>query len=145
MKEKGFTLIELLVVIAIISILLTIVIVALTAVRRDAFDARIKNDIRQLRILAESAYDSAAASYLNWSTKPVVQAEVVVLLEEIDAAHNNGPGAPYVAVIADSQAKEFCISAPLHISTGSHYCIDDSGVFKTTATSCPTTAPLACP
>lgn len=145
MRDQGFTLIELLVVIAILGILLTIVIVAVSSVRRDAFDARVKNDVRQLRILAESAYDATAASYLNWSTKPVVQSEVVTLLEDIDAAHGNAPGAPYVAVIADSQAKEFCISAPLHGSSGNHYCIDDSGLFKTTATQCPTTAPLACP
>lgn len=143
--NKGFTLLELLVVIAIIGILSSIVIVAVSSVRIDALNTRIKSDVRQLRALAESAYDTSAASYVNWSTSSVVQEEVIAILNDLDDALGNPVGAPYITVIAESEEKEFCISAPLHASTGGHYCIDSSGVYKTTTAQCPTVAPLACP
>lgn len=145
LMSKGFTLLELLVVIAILGVLVSIVIVAVSSVRVDALNTRIKSDVRQLRALAESAYDASAASYKDWSTSDAVLTEVVTVLEDLDEALGDPAGAPYITVIAESEDKEFCISAPLHASTGGHYCIDNSGVYKTTTAQCPTTAPLVCP
>ncbi len=143
--NKGFTLLELLVVVAILGVLFGIVIVAVSSVRVDALNTRIKSDVRQLRALAESAYDSQGASYENWSVVPNVQTEVVTVLEDLDDAQGAAPGAPYITVLAQSEEKEFCISAAFHPSTGGYYCIDQSGVYKTTTAQCPIVAPLACP
>jgi len=144
-NTPGFTLIEILVVIGIMGLLFSLVIVAIRQVQHDAFNTRIQNNVRQLRLLAESAYDSTSASYVNWSQSPAVAGQVATILEDTDAAHGNPAGAPYLTVIAESEAKEFCISAPLHLATGGYSCIDARGVFSTAADECPTTAPLLCP
>jgi len=61
MKNKGFTLIELLVVIAIISILASVVLVALNSARAKARDAQRSSTIRQVQIALEMYYD------VNWN------------------------------------------------------------------------------
>ncbi len=141
--KSGFTLIEILVVIAILGILIGIVIIAVNNVRGDAVNTRIVNDVRQLRVLAEAAYDNSAASYENWSSKAAVQEEVTTVLADLTDAHAGAPGAAYVLV--DSEEREFCISAPLHVNTGGHYCVDHTGAFKNVTAACPTIAPIACP
>lgn len=138
---RGFTLLELIVVVAILGILFSIVIVGFYKARVDAFNARIKNDIRQLRVLAESAYDSTAASYFNWSTNGSVSAEVQTIAADVADAHNS----PTALQIRDQEVKEFCVSAPLHSSLGTFYCVDASGVLKESATACPAVAPFVCP
>ena len=143
MRRSGFTLIELLVVIAIIGILVTIVVVAVRNARIEATNARIINSVRQLRLMAETAYDDSAASYQNWSTNPAVVDLVNKLKDDLTAAHGSAPGPAYT--IADSARREFCISAPLHEQTGGHYCVDHTGILKTAANQCPTSGTLACP
>lgn len=136
MPRSGFTLIEILVVIAIIGILMTIILVTLLSLRQDAFNSRIYSNIRQLRILAEAAYDTNAASYINWSTMPGVASDVTALLNDIDEAHNDALGTPYVTTIIETDDKSFCISAPLHPAAGGFVCVDATGVFKTTTDDC---------
>lgn len=136
MPRAGFTLIEILVVITILGILIAIILIALFTLRQDAFNVRIHSNIRQLRILAEAAYDSNAASYVNWSTVPGVAGDVTALLDDTDEAHNNASGTPYVTTIIETDDKSFCISAPLHAATGGFVCVDASGVFKITTDAC---------
>jgi prepilin-type N-terminal cleavage/methylation domain-containing protein len=149
MRQRGFTLIELLVVITILGLLITMVIVALVSIRQDAFNTRIQSNVRQMRALAESAYDSNGASYVNWSQSPSVAADVTTLLNDIDAAHSDAAGSPYMAQVRETQVKEFCVSAPLHSATSGFACVDATGVFRTTTTACPDEPingnPLRCP
>lgn len=149
MQQRGFTLLELLVVIAILGLLITMVLVALRSIRQDAFNTRVHSDVRQLRALAESAYDSAGASYVNWSQSGSVAEAVATVLNDIDAAHDDATGVPYVTQVRESQIKEFCVSAPLHDATGGYACVDATGVFRVTATACPDEPvdgdPLRCP
>lgn len=143
--KSGFTLVELLVVIGILGVLIGIVVVAIHRVRIDAQNTRVVSNVRQLRALAESAYDSNGATYVDWTQFSGVQAKVIELLEDTDAAYGDAAGAPYVTDTIQTEEKEFCISAPLHPSTGGYFCVDTSGVYKTTTAECPTETPLTCP
>ena len=141
--KSGFTLIEILIVVGIVAVLASMVITAVRDVRIDAVNTRIINDIRQLRVLAESAYDASAATYEGWSAKDDIQTEMAEVKADLTDAHGDAAGPAYV--IIDSEKKEFCASAPFHASTGGYYCVDQTGVFKTTTANCPTVAPIACP
>jgi len=57
MKQKGFTLIELLVVISIISLLASVILVALTGARSKARDTKRRADLRQLATALELYYN----------------------------------------------------------------------------------------
>lgn len=130
--------------VTIMGLLFTLVIIALNKVRRDAFNTRIQSDVRQLRALAESAYDSNGASYVDWSQVSAVQSEVATILNDIDDAHGSAPGAPYLAQLRETEQGEFCVSAPLHPSNGGYSCVDARGVFITTDDPCPVVSPLVC-
>lgn len=143
--QKGFTLIEIIIVIAIIGMLAVLVMVALNKARQSAFNARVQSNVRQLRLLAEAAYDSNAASYVNWSQMPSVKSPVTTILEDTDLAHGNPIGAPYLTTIRESEVSSFCVSAPLHPSNGGHVCVDARGVFVNADQPCSETTPLACP
>lgn len=143
--KQGFTMIELLIVIAIIGILAVVVIAAVTTTRGKAYDTAIRNDVSQFRWLAESVYDSQAASYENWSQHPTVTSEVATLKADID---KNGVGTN-LAVIRESQTKEYCISAPLRSDPTHFFCLDATAVLKTVTVACPDEPidgdPLRCP
>ncbi|MBI3256037.1 MAG: type II secretion system protein [Candidatus Andersenbacteria bacterium] len=145
----GFTLIELLVVIAIIWVLATLILSAIGASRTKAFDSRIRSSVGQIRWLAESVYDTQGANYTDWAQHATIQQNLALLLEDIDFNYGDDPGAPYVTALRESQIQDYCISAPLRTEPGKYYCIDNSGVFKTTDAACPDElaggAPLVCP
>ncbi len=144
--NRGFTLIELLVVIAIIGILAALVLVALGNARDKANDARIKSDIGQLRTLAEVHYDSNSASYVGFGTcvtgtsadcKGNIAASTASLYADMGTA-----GAS--AIVANSAASAFCVSANLKSDGTMFVCTDSSGVFKE-ATSAACGVATACP
>jgi len=57
LKQKGFTLIELLIVICIIGILMTLVVLSLSDLRKRARDTRRKADLTQLRVALNLYYE----------------------------------------------------------------------------------------
>lgn len=147
-QEKGFTLIELLIVIAILGVLTLFVLNAIWNARDKAYDARIRNDIVQLRWLAESVFDSQGASYMNWTAHATIQQQLTLALSDIDKNYGDAAGAPYVTTIRDTQDGDYCVSAPLRGAVGKHYCVDATGVFKTTNSACAVSTgvpPLRCP
>jgi type II secretory pathway pseudopilin PulG len=141
LKHVGFSLVELLILIAIIGILAALVIAVATPARNKAADARIRNDIRQLRWEAEIVYDSQNASFEDWSTHGTVADNVTIILDDIDGAL----GQENAVTIRDSDDNTYCVSAPLVSFPGQHYCIDHRGVFEEVADSCDGSAPFACP
>ena len=145
-REAGFTLIELLVVIAVVGMLAILVLTAVNSSRLKAYDSSIRSDIAQIRWLAEIAYDNQGGSYVNWSTNTNIQSQLTVALDDIDKYEGDPAGAPYITVMRDTQANEYCVSAPLR-TTSEYYCIDSTAVFKTSPSACPvdTGAPLRCP
>lgn len=138
-KQLGFTLIELLIVIAIIGVLTTLVLAGVYQGRMKAYDNSVRNDIRQLRWVAEEAYDANGASYENWSTYDKRTSDIEKLMDDIDKNYGYTPTDPedptdHAALIFDSQVQNYCISAPLR--EGGYYCIDATGVFTTTQNPC---------
>ncbi len=148
-RSSGFTLIELLVIIAIIGILASLILASVSISRNKAYDTRIRSSIGQIRWLAESVYDSQGANYTDWTQHATIQQQLPLLLEDIDLNYGDAPGAPYVTVLRESQIQDYCISAPLRNQAGTYYCIDNSGIFKTTTAACPNNPasgpPLMCP
>lgn len=137
----GYSLVELLITIAIIGILAAMVIVAAVPARNKAVDARLRNDIAQLRWEAEIVFDSQGASYANWSTHSTVAENVNIILNDInDALRQAGS-----ATVRDSDADTYCVSVPLVSVAGAHYCIDARGTFQQVNSPCPDTAPFSCP
>lgn len=148
-QPNGFTLIELLIVIAIIGILASLILGSIALSRNKAHDTRIRNALGQIRWLAEEAYDSQGGDYTNWTQHATIQSGLTILLEDIDLNYGNPAGAPYVTALRETQIQNYCISAPLRNEAGKYYCIDNSGIFKTTTAECPDNAaggaPLVCP
>jgi prepilin-type N-terminal cleavage/methylation domain-containing protein len=73
MYKKGFTLIELLVVIAIIGLLASVVLGSLNAARDKAVDAKIKEQLTQMRSQAALYFDSQVpASYDGLDVDPTM-------------------------------------------------------------------------
>lgn len=143
--QKGFTLIELLIVIAIIALLAVLIVASVRHGRTKAHDTRVINDIGQIRLLAEEAYDSAGGTYVGWTSRADAT-QLDILVDDIEK--NNGlPGG--AVVMCDGQVLDYCISAPRRSDPSQHYCVDASGEWKQADAPCtcydmsgPT---LACP
>ena len=150
-REDGLTFIEILIVVAILGILLVMVFVGVNSARKKSQDVKVRNDVRQLRLLAEEVFDNAGASYLNWKTNPLIATQVATLVSDLVAAHGD-PGAAqddYVSLV-DSRESEFCVSGKLVVpNDGDYWCVDASGRFLATDSPCAEPAdasgPLICP
>ena len=122
LQYKGFTLIELLVVIGIIGILASLVAAATISARQKAADTRIKNDVRQLRWLAEIVYTNQNSDFIDWSFSPQIANDLAIITADITAAHQT----EVTISIGQSDTQSFCVSAPLKTNSNQHYCIDAS-------------------
>lgn len=140
--QSGFTLIELLVVIAIIGILSSLVIATAINARQKAADARVKNDVRQIRWLAEMVYNSNNNDFTDWSIDTQITDNLDRLIADINDAHQS----TVTVSIGDTDNQSFCVSAPMKSNTSRHYCIDASREIHITDNPCVTaTAPHVCP
>lgn len=139
-RMRGYSLVELLILVAIVGILAAMIIAVATPARNKATDARIRNDIAQLRWEAEIVFDTQDASYEDWSTHDTVSENVDIILNDIDDA----VGEENAVTIRDSDEGTYCVSAPLISVPGMHYCIDNSGVFEEVDEPCDDSAPFAC-
>ncbi len=131
MPKRGFTLVEILIVVAILGILVGIALTASTRSRDKADDGRVKDAVRQIRILAEAASGQQKGSFKNWSQEASVVTEIGQLKQIIDK-HS---GQSNATVIRDNQARDYCISAPLR-NEQVYYCVDATGVFSNLENPC---------
>lgn len=142
---RGFSLVELLIVIAIFGILAGLIITAVLSSRAKANDSALKNDVRQLRLLAESVYDSQGASYKFWTKNEAIKSELDLVKADIDRLL----GASGQTVLFDDQPGDYCISVPL-LQAAQYACIDQLGVLVETDDACGSSEadpsiPLRCP
>lgn len=141
-SERGFTLIELLVVCAIIGVLAAMVMVSLSYTRARANDTRVRASMNQFRNMAEIYYSSQNSSYLgfdtciafptsgNCITQPI--ADAILQLRNDVEFHNDDPG----SVEAESDVRDFCVSAPLRTTPTTFVCVESSGAILDTANPC---------
>ena len=134
-NTRGFTLIELLVVIAIIGILATLVLVALSAARERARDARIKGNLANIATSFELCGDIRSGDYSTCAAGPDISRVVA------DIVVQNGGGTTNIA----GNATRWCASAELRSSRRptpqKHACRDSDGdVAVDTVTGCTTVA-----
>lgn len=151
-RQRGLTFLEILLVVAILGILITLVLASVTSTRKKAIDNRLRSSISQIRILAEVAYDSNGATYLNWAQEASIQESLTRLLEAIDKEWGDAAGAPYVTTVRETQVQDYCVSVALRADSGRYYCVDQTGKFQTTEDACPDYGdsesgdpPLRCP
>src|SRR3989344_7205426 len=131
-RSAGYSLIELLMYIAIIGILAALILLGVLAARSKAADARIRNDIAQLRWEAEIVFDSQGANFTGWSRYHSVSDQVEILLADIADALG-GTGA---ATVLDGDSDSYCVSAPLVSASNRHYCVDHRGTFEEVSSPC---------
>jgi len=129
-KNKGFTIIELLVVIAIIGLLASMVLVAVSTARIKAKEARVKADIQQIRVLAESAASDNNGVYKLLSGDAVYGTNYGTLNSDIMSQNGN---TEVTETLPASGGGSYCASTKLS-SSGGNYCMDTSG--KVTAGTC---------
>jgi len=127
-KNRAFTLIELLVVIAIIAILAAIVVVSLSSARTRARDARVVQEMAQVRSLAEIYASGNSDSYYGLSCS--TPSDMGKLCSDI--ATQNGGTSP--SIYATSTA--YCAYAKT--ASGKYYCVDN--VKATELSTAPTAA-----
>ena len=146
MKTKGFTLIELLVVIAIIGILSGLIVVSMNGATNSAKDARIKEDLYQMRNLA-ILYQSNNQTYgTSGSAVQGASANFSGATTDATALYNDliSAGLGSRTVVLNIGTNVFCMS--INLNAGGYYCIDSTGATKSSATStCATGNATACP
>lgn len=134
-KQNGFTLIELLIVIAIIAILASIVLMATSDARNEAFDKAVMHDLSQIRTVQEFYYDKNNRSFSGFCTDPQTTTILMNLLPNaaygstIDTAIGDA-GGPTLLTCHDSPTS-YAIAAPLRSSAVTKWaCIDSVGTFQ---------------
>lgn len=146
---SGFSLIELLIVIAIFGILVGLILSASSQGRLKAYDAAIENGLRQIRVQAQIVFVGTGNSYVNWTQATGIQNNLTILLDDIDKNYGDQNPAAYVTVMRDSQASDFCVSAPSRANPGKYFCVDARASVHLTPAHCadqPSSGPaLQCP
>jgi prepilin-type N-terminal cleavage/methylation domain-containing protein len=126
-RVGGFTLIELLVVIAIIGILSSIVLSSLNTARNKSADAAIKADLNNARSQAELFYYANNNSYNGGgASTDVCQAPAVSGVNSIAGMKAAAQNAGSAAVVCNSNANAWAMSAQLKVNTSQYWCVDST-------------------
>ena len=127
-KGAGLTFIEILVTIAIIALLASLVLIPLGRARIKAHNAAIKEDVNQMRVIAENVFDdNGGAGFCGAGLKCASTDPRMTPLKE-DADQHNGNAGLEPNLFAGST---FCVEAILR--DGTTYCADSNGIFTGTA------------
>lgn len=140
MKEQhGFTLIELLVVIAIIGVLSAVVLGSLNTARNKARDSTVKSNIDSVRTQAQiylgdnNSYGVNLLDESDCHATDNLFSDTTITAQVQAAEAANGPTAVVTCNVAADGAA-FAVSAELMGTPGTYYCVDSTGVGKTSNT-----------
>ncbi len=124
--KEGFTIIEMLVVVAIIGLLSSVVLTALGPARDKAKDARIIQEMNQVRSIAETLYNG---DYDALETENFRNPELKALADDIGVQ-----GGALSIIKSPAPAKTYAAFSVLNIKTGDpqdpkaqYYCVDSAG------------------
>lgn len=127
-NKKGFTLIEILTVIMIIGILASVILVSMDTARKRAADTTIKNQIGQLRSLAEALYsfENHYAEFKGASGSTETEDGVRFNRVRTEINNINGDGEFKIVFSDGDSPAEYCMYSPLVREDGV-YCVDSTG------------------
>jgi prepilin-type N-terminal cleavage/methylation domain-containing protein len=127
-KHEGFTLIELLVVIAIIGILSAIVLADLSTARQKGGDAKVQEQLSNIRNAAEIYFSSNGNSYGSATDCTTgVFADSISGMANL-VATSSYPSATTVLCVASTTT--YAVTASLSSSTAAWWCVDSTGASK---------------
>jgi len=140
--KKGFTLIELLVVIAIIGILASVILASLNSARAKGVDASTKEDLSNARAQAEIFYDGVTGAVTNTYSGVCTTAGTSNGINTImvDAAAKSSTTLNTTLATAGTLTTTTChdsatgwaAAVPLKSVANTYFCVDSTGVTKTT-------------
>ena len=126
-NQAGFTLIEMLIVVAVIGILSSVLLNALGPAKDKAKDARIIQEVNQVRALAETLYDG---TYKNLETLPKAEIQNINLKSLADDITLQGGQ----LVIRKPSLNSYITYSKLNVMVGTadvpqinYYCVDATG------------------
>lgn len=129
-NNPGFTIIEMLVVVAIIGLLSSVVLTALGPARDKAKDARIIQEVNQVRSLAETFYVGNYDALESLPSGNIRNEDLKALSNDITAQG----GILNIKKFTPSPAKTYAAFSQLNIKSGDsqnpqiqYYCIDSAG------------------
>lgn len=129
-RERGFTLIEMLVVVAVIGILSSVLLTALGPARDKAKDARIVQEVDQVRSLAETLYNGTYDALETLPATTINNPDLKSLADDITVQGG------LLTIVKSSQihATSFMAYSQLNTKVGDpqnlqtqYYCIDSGG------------------
>lgn len=130
--KKAFTLVEMLIVVAVIGILSSVLLTSLEPARLKAKDAKIIQEVNQVRNIAEILYDGDydALEEVNENTTIINNKELKILYDDI----KKFGGQLVIRKSSLKNAKNFVAYSRLNILIGeepnlkvNYYCVDNKG------------------
>jgi prepilin-type N-terminal cleavage/methylation domain-containing protein len=148
MKNRAFTLIEMLVVVAVIGILSSVLLTALGPARDKAKDARIVEEVNQVRSIAETLYNGNYDALETLPSETISNQNLRALADDITVQG----GLLTIVKSSPIRATGYMAYSPLNTKVGDpenpqtdYYCIDSGGRVGFTTADLSTVNNARCP